>query len=137
MLAVPAVEQAIVESGIILLKYWLEVSPEEQTRRLEARIKDGRKIWKLSPMDLKSYSRWHDYSLARDEMFQATDTAWAPWHVARSNDKRRARLNIITHFLSKVPYEDLKREKIKLPKRQKPIGYREMDISGKFIPEKF
>jgi polyphosphate kinase 2 (PPK2 family) len=119
------------------LKYWLEVSPEEQTRRLEARIKDGRKIWKLSPMDLKSYSRWHDHSVARAEMFQATDTAWAPWHVARSNDKKRARLNIITHFLSKIPYEELKREKIKLPKRQKPTGYREMDISGRFIPEKF
>jgi polyphosphate kinase 2 len=137
MQALPLVEKAIVESGIILLKYWLEVSPEEQTRRLEARINDGRKIWKLSPMDLKSYSRWHDYTLARDEMFQATDTAWAPWHVARSNDKKRARLNIITHFLSKIPYEEVKREKIKLPKRQKSTGYREMDISGKFIPEKF
>jgi polyphosphate kinase 2 len=137
MQAVPLVEKAIVESGVILLKYWLEVSSEEQTRRLEERINDGRKIWKLSPMDLKSYSRWHDYSRARDEMFQATDTAWAPWHVARSNDKRRARLNIITHLLSKIPYEDLKREKIKLPKRQKRAGYREMDITGKFIPEKF
>jgi polyphosphate kinase 2 (PPK2 family) len=137
MLAVPLVEKAIVESGVILLKYWLEVSSEEQTRRLEARINDGRKIWKLSPMDLKSYSRWHDYSQARDEMFQATDTAWAPWHVARSNDKRRARLNIISHLLSKIPYEELKREKIKLPKRQKRAGYREMDITGKLIPEKF
>ena len=137
MQAVPLVEKAIVESGVILLKYWLEVSSEEQTRRLEERINDGRKIWKLSPMDLKSYSRWHDYSRARDEMFQATDTAWAPWHVARSNDKRRARLNIIIHLLSKIPYEDLKREKIKLPKRQKRAGYREMDITGKFIPEKF
>jgi polyphosphate kinase 2 len=137
MQAVPLVEKAIVESGVILLKYWLEVSSEEQTRRLEERINDGRKIWKLSPMDLKSYSRWHDYSRARDEMFQATDTAWAPWHVARSNDKRRARLNIITHLLSKIPYEDLKREKIKLPKRQKRAGYRVMDITGKLIPEKF
>ncbi len=137
MLAVPLVEKAIVESGVILLKYWLEVSSEEQTRRLEARINDGRKIWKLSPMDLKSYSRWHDYSRARDEMFQATDTAWAPWHVARSNDKRRARLNIISHLLSKIPYEELKREKIKLPKRQKRAGYREIDITGKLIPEKF
>ena len=137
MLAVPLVEKAIVESGIILLKYWLEVSSDEQTRRLEARIEDGRKIWKLSPMDLKSYSRWHDYTQARDDMFQATDTAWAPWHVARSNDKKRARLNIIRHLLSGIPYEDLKREKIKLPKRQKPTGYREMDISGKHIPEKF
>jgi polyphosphate kinase len=137
MQAVPLVEKAIVDSGVILLKYWLEVSSEEQTRRLEERINDGRKIWKLSPMDLKSYSRWHDYSQARDEMFQATDTAWAPWHVARSNDKRRARLNIIAHLLSKIPYQDLKREKIKLPKRQKRAGYREMDITGKLIPEKF
>ena len=88
---------------MILLKYWLEVSPEEQTRALEERIKDGRKIWKLSPMDLKSYSRWHDYSRARDDMFAATDTAWAPWFVARSDDKRRARLNIITHILAKFP----------------------------------
>ena len=95
----PLVEKAMVESGIILLKYWLEVSPEEQTRRLESRIDDGRKIWKLSPMDLKSYSRWYDYSRARDEMFAATDTSWAPWYVVRSDDKKRARLNIITHLL--------------------------------------
>ena len=91
--------------GVILLKYWLEVSPEEQTRRLEARINDGRKIWKLSPMDLKSYSRWYDYSEARDDMFAATDTEWAPWYVARSDDKKRARLNIITHLLGKIPYK--------------------------------
>ena len=90
----------MVDSGIILLKYWLEVSPEEQTRRLEARIEDGRKIWKLSPMDLKSYSRWYDYSRARDEMFAATDTGCAPWYVVRSDDKKRARLNLITHLLS-------------------------------------
>src|SRR5437667_3335373 len=96
---IPGVEKAIVESGIILLKYWLEVSPEEQTRRLEARIDDGRKTWKLSPMDLKSYGRWYDYSRARDDMFTATDTAWAPWYVARSDDKRRARLNVIRHLL--------------------------------------
>src|SRR5512143_2770660 len=95
----PLVERAIIESGVLLLKYWLEVSPDEQTRRLEERIHDGRKIWKLSPMDLKSYSRWFDYSKARDEMFAATDTAWAPWFVAHSDDKRRARLNIISHLL--------------------------------------
>ena len=88
----PGVEKAIIESGIILIKYWLEVSAEEQTRRLEARINDPRKIWKLSPMDLKSYGRWYDYSRARDDMFSATDTSWAPWHVVRSDDKRRARL---------------------------------------------
>ena len=106
----PMVEKAMVDSGIILLKYWLEVSPEEQTRRLEARIEDGRKIWKLSPMDLLSYSRWYDYSRARDAMFAATDTAWAPWFVARSDDKKRARLNIIRHLLSRIPYEDVPRE---------------------------
>ena len=93
---VPGVEKAMVESGIILIKYWLEVSMEEQTRRLEARIDDGRKIWKLSPMDLKSYGRWYDYSRARDEMFAATDTEWAPWYVVQTDDKKRARLNLIT-----------------------------------------
>ncbi len=135
--AVPAVEKAIVDSGIILVKYWLEVSPEEQTRRLEARIDDGRKIWKLSPMDLKSYSRWYDYSRARDEMFQATDTAWAPWFVAHSNDKKRARLNIITHLLSKIPYKQVPRPKVKLPKRQTRSGYKELDYPYKMVPEKF
>ncbi len=98
---VPLFEKTVVEAGIILLKYWLEVSPEEQTRRLEARIDDGRKIWKLSGMDLKSYSRWYDYSRARDEMFLASDTAWAPWYVIPSDNKRRARLNALTHILSK------------------------------------
>src|SRR3954453_17276665 len=102
----PLVEKAMVDSGIILLKYWLEVSQEEQTRRLEGRIDDGRKIWKLSPMDLKSYGRWYDYSRSRDEMFAATDTSWAPWFVVRSDDKRRARLNLITHLLSKIPYKE-------------------------------
>jgi polyphosphate kinase 2 len=135
--AAPAVEKAMVDSGIILLKYWLEVSPEEQTRRLEARIDDGRKIWKLSPMDLKSYSRWYDYSRARDEMFQATDTAWAPWFVAHSDDKKRARLNIITHLLSKIPYKGVPRPKVKLPKRQKRGGYKEPDYPYKMVPEKF
>ena len=104
---VPLVEKAMVDSGIILLKYWLEVSPEEQTRRIKARIDDGRKIWKLSPMDLKSYNRWYDYSRARDDMFAATDTDFAPWYVARSDDKKRARLNIITHLLDQIPYKEL------------------------------
>ena len=133
--AVPAVERAIVESGVILLKYWLEVSPEEQTRRLEARINDGRKIWKLSPMDLKSYSRWYDYSRARDDMFVASDTPWAPWFVARSDDKKRARLNIISHMLDNIPYEDAPREKVKLPKRQAAEDYREPNYPFKYIPE--
>jgi polyphosphate kinase 2 len=134
---VPLVEKAIVDSGIILLKYWLEVSPEEQTRRLQARIADGRKIWKLSPMDLKSYSRWYDYSRARDAMFAATDTAWAPWYVARSEDKKRVRLNIITHLLGRIPYEAAPREKVKLPDRQKAKGYREPDYAYKFVAEKY
>src|SRR4029077_9019500 len=132
---VPLFEKLMVDSGIILLKYWLEVSPEEQTRRLEARIGDGRKIWKLSPMDLKSYGRWYDYSRARDEMFAATDSTFAPWYVARSDDKRRARLNIITHLLKHIPYKELPREKIKLPKRQKSRGYREPNHALKFIKE--
>ncbi|HET9019020.1 MAG TPA: polyphosphate kinase 2, partial [Acetobacteraceae bacterium] len=132
---VPAAEKLMIESGIILVKYWLEVSQDEQTRRLEARIDDGRKIWKLSPMDLKSYSRWYDYSRARDEMFAATDTPWAPWFVARSDDKKRARLNIISHLLSRIPYEELPREKVKLPKRQESDGYEEPPYPFKFIPE--
>jgi polyphosphate kinase len=131
----PSVEKAIVESGIILIKYWLEVSEEEQTRRLEGRIDDPRKIWKLSPMDLKSYSRWYDYSRARDDMFKATDTPWAPWIVVRSDDKKRARLNIIAHLLSQVPYEGLPRDKPVLPKRQKPHGYIDPNYPFKIVPE--
>ena len=131
----PAVERAIIDSGIILVKYWLEVSEEEQTRRLKARIDDGRKIWKLSPMDLQSYRKWFDYSRARDEMFKATDTPWAPWYVVRSDDKKQARLNIITHLLRQIPYEDVKQKKVKLPKRQKPDGYRDPDYPFKYIPE--
>jgi polyphosphate kinase 2 len=134
---VPAVEKAIIESGVILIKYWLEVSQDEQTRRLKARIHDGRKIWKLSPMDLKSYSRWYDYSRARDDMIQATDTAWAPWYVAQSDDKRRARLNIIAHMLSLIPYKEVSREKVKLPKRQKSGGYREPGYQFKQVPLTF
>jgi polyphosphate kinase 2 len=134
---VPPFEKIMIENGIILLKYWLEVSMEEQTRRIAGRIEDGRKIWKLSPMDVDSYSRWYDYSRARDEMFKATDTAWAPWYVVNSNDKKKARLNLITHLLSKIPYKQVKREKVKLPKRQKPRGYREPDYPYKYVPEKF
>ena len=134
---VPAFEKLTTESGIILIKYWLEVSEEEQTRRLEARIDDGRKIWKLSPMDLKSYSRWYDYSRARDDMFAKTDTPWAPWFVANSNDKKRARLNIISHLLSKIPYKEAPREKVVLPKRQKPGDYVDPNYPYKFVPEKF
>jgi polyphosphate kinase 2 len=131
--AVPLLEKAIVNSGIILLKYWLEVSEEEQTRRLKSRVHDGRKTWKLSPMDLKSYSRWYDYSRARDEMFNETDTSWAPWYVVPSDDKKRARLAIITHILSKVPYKRAKPEKLKFPERQKPGGYKQPDYPYKLL----
>jgi len=131
----PSVEKTIIESGVILLKYWLEVSPEEQTRRLEARINDGRKLWKLSPMDLKSYSRWYDYSRARDEMFLATDTSWAPWYVVHSDDKKRARLNVIRHLLRHIPYQAPKREKIELPKRQKRGDYVDPDYPFKIIAD--
>ena len=120
-----------------MLKYWLEVSSEEQTRRLEARIDDGRKIWKLSDMDLKSYSHWYDYSRARDAMFEASDTSWAPWYVVHSDDKRRARLNTITHILSKIPYKELRRDKVKLPKRQHRGDYKESDYPFRLIPEVF
>ncbi|WP_250454498.1 polyphosphate kinase 2 [Caballeronia sp. ATUFL_M2_KS44] len=134
---VPLVERAIIDSGVILLKYWLEVGPDEQTRRLEARIHDERKIWKLSPMDLRSYSRWYDYSRARDDMFAATDTEHAPWYVVRSDDKRRARLNVISHLLTNIPYSAVPREKVKLPKRQKPDGYRENGRPLRYVPEPF
>jgi len=134
---VPAFEKMMVESGIILLKYWLEVSMKEQTRRLESRIDDGRKIWKLSPMDLESYSHWYDYSRARDEMFKATDTSWAPWFVVKSDDKKRARLNLITHLLGRVPYKKIKGDRVKLPKRDKPHGYKEPDYPYKYVPETF
>jgi polyphosphate kinase 2 len=132
---VPLVERAMVDSGILLRKYWLEVSPEEQTRRLRARIEDGRKIWKLTPMDLKSYSRWYDYSRARDDMFTATDTGFAPWYVVHSDDKKRARLNVISHLLHSIPYGEVEREKVKLPARQKPDGYREPDYPYKVVPD--
>ena len=135
--AVPLVERAIIQSGVTLIKYWLEVSPEEQTRRLEGRINDQRKVWKLSPMDLESYSRWYDYSRARDEMFASTDTEFAPWHVVRSDNKKRARLNLIEHLLSKIPYEAVPREKISLPPRQKVRDYQEPNYPFKYVPENF
>jgi polyphosphate kinase 2 len=131
----PLVEQAMVHSGIILLKYWLEVGQEEQTRRIEARIDDPRKVWKLSPMDLKSYSRWYDYSRARDEMFAATDTDFAPWYVADSNDKKRARLNLISHLLAQIPYESPARNRVVLPPRQKRGEYQESAFPLRHVPE--
>jgi polyphosphate kinase len=136
---VPSYEHAIVESQIVLIKYWLEVSEEEQTRRLTDRIEDGRKIWKLSPMDLASYGRWYDYSRARDAMFTATDKPFAPWYAVRSDDKRRARLNVIHHLLSRIPYEDVteKEKRQKLPERQKAKGYLEPDYPFNYIPERY
>jgi polyphosphate kinase 2 len=115
---VPLVERTMAESGITLVKYWLEVGAEEQTRRLESRIHDPRKVWKLSDMDLESYGRWWDFERARDEMFRATDTSWAPWYLARTDDKRRGRLNVITHLLGQIPYEPLHRRDVTLPGRQ-------------------
>jgi polyphosphate kinase 2 len=131
----PLFERVLVNSGIILIKYWFEVSQDEQTRRFESRIHDPRKIWKLSPMDLESHRRWYDYSRARDDMLQATDTQWAPWYIIDSNDQRRARLNCITHLLSLIPYNEIKRGKIKLPKRQKRKGYVEPERTYRHVPQ--
>jgi polyphosphate kinase 2 len=134
----PAWERAVVESGIILIKYWFEVSQEEQTRRFLARINDGRKIWKLSPMDLESHRRWYDFSRAKDDMLLATDTSFAPWYVVNADDKRRARLNCISHLLSLIPHKEIEGEKIKLPDRQKPHGYEEpKNRRYNFVPEVF
>ena len=132
----PLFERLMVNSGVLLFKYWLEVSPEEQTRRLKERITDGRKIWKLSPMDIKSYNRWDDYTRARDEMFEATDTDWAPWYVARSEDKKSVRLNLLTHLLENIPYKKVKQEKVTLPKRK--IGsYKPIEYPFKYIAERY
>jgi len=131
----PAFERVLIGSGIILIKYWFEVSQDEQTRRFESRIDDPRKIWKLSPMDLESHRRWYDYSRARDDMLQATDTQWSPWYIVDSNDQRRARLNCITHLLGLIPYKEIKRDKFKLPKRQKRKGYVEPERTYRRVPE--
>jgi polyphosphate kinase 2 len=134
---VPGVERAMADDGILLLKYWLEVGAGEQTRRLESRIHDPRKIWRLSDLDLKSYRRWYDYSRARDAMFAATDTAWAPWYIAHTDNKRRGRLNIISHLLSQVPYQPLEPRDITLPRRQRARGYVQPDLPLRHIPAPF
>ncbi len=134
---VPPVERTFAESGITLVKYWLEVSQENQTQRFEERITDYKKIWKLSPMDLESHRRWYDYSRARDEMFAATDTPESPWYVVDSNDQRRGRLNCIAHLLSLIPYEEVPHEAVKLPKRQKPGDYVEPDYAYHYVPAKY
>jgi polyphosphate kinase 2 len=136
----PAFEKnMIVDNGIILLKYWLEVGDEEQERRFRARIDDPVRQWKLSPMDLPSRERWYDYSRARDQMLEATDTDLAPWHIVRSDDKKRARLNLITHLLKQIPYEHIPRKKVKLPKRNMKHAYDDQApmVDRRWIPEEF
>jgi polyphosphate kinase 2 len=134
---VPPVEEAIINSGIILIKYWLDVSKENQAKRFQERNEDDRKTWKLSPMDLQAQSRWYDYSRARDAMFAATDTAKSPWYVVDANDQRRARLNCIAHFLSLIPYEKVPREPIKFPRRQPKGNYVEPDYPYRRVPERY
>jgi len=133
----PTVENWIAASGIILVKFWLEVSNEEQERRFNARIKDPLRQWKLSPMDLPSRARWYDYSRARDKMLEATDTKIVPWHIVRSDDKKRARLNCVSHLLSLIPYKQVPREKVKMPKRSEKGAYGDQaSLKGrKFVPE--
>jgi len=132
----PEFERMLVRSGILLIKYWFSVSNEEQERRFQARVKDPTKRWKLSPMDLESRSRWVEYSIAKDEMFAHTDIKQAPWYVVDGNDKMRARLNVIHHLLSLIPYKDLTPKSIKLPPRQEEIGYVRPPLSDQtFIPE--
>jgi polyphosphate kinase 2 len=135
----PEVEKYIVDGGIILIKFWLEVSDKEQKRRFEARITDPVRQWKLSPMDLPSRTKWFEYSRARDQMLKATDTPWAPWHVLRSDDKKRARLNCISHLLTLIPHKKVPREEIKLPKRSMKGAYDDQaTLKGRnFVPEQF
>ena len=133
----PAWERDIIDAGVTLVKYWFEVNMDEQTRRFSERMNDPRKTWKLSPMDLESHRRWYDYSRARDAMFAATDTKESPWHVVKADDKRRARLNCIAHFLGLIPYEEVLRAKADLPPRQKAKGYEEPDYPYHFVPEKY
>src|SRR6516164_4455423 len=135
----PKFESHIVKSGIILIKFWLEVGQEEQQRRFGARIDDPLRQWKLSPMDLGSYARWYAYSRARDMMLEATDTEDAPWHIVRSDDKRRARLNCISYLLSLIPYKTVPREKIKLPERSYKKEYDDQaPLEGRnFVPERY
>ena len=134
---VPMVEKAMVDDGIILVKYFLNVSRDEQTRRLESRIDDPRKVWKLSPTDLKSYSHRYDYLRARDAMFAATSSEWAPWHIVDNDDKKRGRLNIISHLLSQIPYKPLAAPDTKMPKPPGHGGYVEPDSSKTNIPTPF
>jgi len=135
----PKAEQWMVDSGINLIKIWLEVGMKEQERRFEARITDPLRQWKLSPMDVESYARWYEYSRARDEMLEATDRPFAPWYILRSNDKKRARLNGISHILSQIPYKHIEREEVKLPKRSMKHKYDDQaPLEGRhFIAERY
>ena len=136
---VPEFERWLVESGVILIKLWLEVGKKEQERRFKARIEDPLRQWKLSPMDVKSFARWYDYSRARDAMFEATSHKFAPWYVIHSDDKKRARLNGIKHILSLIPYKKVKRDKVKFPKRSNKGRYRDaLNLHKvKLVPEKY
>jgi polyphosphate kinase 2 len=134
---IPPVEKAIIDSGIILIKYWLDVSMENQAKRFAERNEDSRKIWKLSPMDVEAQRRWYDYSRARDAMFEATDTHESPWYVVDANDQRRARLNCIAHFLSLIPYEEIPHEPVKIAKRQSKGNYKEPDYPYRRVPERY
>jgi polyphosphate kinase 2 len=135
----PPVEKALLDNDIILIKYWFDVSMDEQQRRFQDRIEDERKQWKLSPMDTESFNRWYDYSRARDAMLEATDTEWAPWHIVPSDDKKRARLNCISHLLSQIPYKKLPRPRVKLGKRNLKDKYDdEASLEGRhLIPQKY
>jgi len=133
----PPFEALLKNNGIILLKYWFEVSEKEQHKRFQKRIEDPMRQWKLSPMDLESHRRWYDYSRARDAMFAATDTPESPWYVVQSDNKRRSRLNCINHLLSVVPWKQMPRDKVTLPKRQKPNGYEPLDWAYCFLPERY
>ena len=133
----PEIEQYMVEGGIILIKFWLEVGQEEQERRFAARIDDPLRQWKLSPMDVESYQRWYDYSRARDMMLKATDSKYAPWHVVRSNDKRKARLNCISHLLERIPHKRISRERVKLPPRSDKGRYNDELKGAKFVAERY
>jgi polyphosphate kinase 2 len=133
----PAFETSLINDGIILLKYWLEVSEKEQHKRFLARIKDTSKRWKLSPMDLESHRRWYDYSRARDAMLAATDIPQAPWYIVHSDDKKRARLNCIADILSRIPYEEIPYKAPKLPPRQKPHGYEEPKLIHQEIAQRY
>ena len=135
----PEIEKYIMDAGILLIKVWLEVGQDEQERRFSARINDPLRQWKLSPMDVKSYQRWYDYSRARDMMLKMTDSKHAPWHIVRSDDKRRARLNCISHILSRIPFQKISRPKVKLPKRSQKNKYNDqISLKGrKFVPERY